>query len=66
MASSAPNLPRDRDLPQCDDFLTDPMLDSLWDWFCTAMNKSTDPQLVFVKLINSVCASFLPFSGFGL
>ena len=48
------HLPRDRDLISADEFLTDNVLDELWTWFCSIGKDRTDPQLVFVKMINSV------------
>ncbi|KAF8462857.1 hypothetical protein BDZ91DRAFT_733534 [Kalaharituber pfeilii] len=44
---------RDPDLVDADVFLPTAVLDELWDWFCTAIRKNGDPELVFVKLINS-------------
>ncbi|KAF8465657.1 hypothetical protein BDZ91DRAFT_697017 [Kalaharituber pfeilii] len=45
---------RDHDLLEPDNFLTDAQLDTLWDWFCLANREKVDPQMVFVKLVNSV------------
>ena len=42
---------RDRDLISTDEYLKDDTLDNLWTWFC---KDGVDPQLVFVKIINSV------------
>ena len=47
---------RDRDLLSADKFLTEDALDELWTWFCGAAKDGVDPQLVFVKMINSVCS----------
>ncbi|KAF8464694.1 hypothetical protein BDZ91DRAFT_729650 [Kalaharituber pfeilii] len=46
-------LQRDRDLMDADDYLTDTKLDSLWDWYCAANRQKMDPQMIFVKLVNS-------------
>ncbi|KAF8419106.1 hypothetical protein EV426DRAFT_567771 [Tirmania nivea] len=44
---------RDRDLISTDEFLTDDILDEIWTWFRGATKDWVDPQLVFVKMINS-------------
>ncbi|KAF8453557.1 hypothetical protein BDZ91DRAFT_686781 [Kalaharituber pfeilii] len=49
-----PKFQRDPDLIQPDNYLTDGKLDKLWDWFGGAIQNKTDPQLIFVKLVNSV------------
>ena len=47
---------RDRDLIPTDEHLTDDTLDDLWTWLFNASTSrdGVDPQLVFVKIINSV------------
>lgn len=45
---------RDRDLISTDEHLTNDTLDDLWTWYQSATKDGVDPQLVFVKLINSV------------
>ncbi|KAF8419104.1 hypothetical protein EV426DRAFT_720195 [Tirmania nivea] len=44
---------RDKDLILTDRFLTDDVLDELWAWFCDAAQDGVDPQLMFVKMVNS-------------
>ncbi|KAF8450065.1 hypothetical protein BDZ91DRAFT_786897 [Kalaharituber pfeilii] len=51
-ASEVPQ--RDRDLMEADDFLPDSKLDSLWEWFCAASQDNMDPQMIFIKLVNTV------------
>lgn len=46
--------PRDPSLLDADQFLSGDDLDELWEWFHTAHADNIDPELVFVKLINSV------------
>jgi len=45
---------RDVALLDTDQFLPNEELDELWEWFFTASAEGMDPELVFVKLINSV------------
>ena len=51
---------RDVDLLDTDQFLLNEELDELWEWFFTASAEGMDPELVFVKLINSVGANNSP------
>lgn len=44
---------RDVALLDTDQFLPNEELDELWEWFFTASAEGMDPELVFVKLINS-------------
>lgn len=44
---------RDVDLLDSDQFLSAEELDELWEWFYTANAESLDPELMFVKIINS-------------
>ncbi|KAF8464693.1 hypothetical protein BDZ91DRAFT_783587 [Kalaharituber pfeilii] len=54
MARGCTEVPqRDRDLMDADDYLTDTKLDSLWDWYCAANRQKMDPQMIFIKLVNS-------------
>ena len=46
--------PRDVDLLESDQFLPAGELDELWEWFYNAFNDNIDPELIFVKIINSV------------
>jgi len=55
---------RDRDLLDADNYLTDPLLDTLWGWFNKALEEKVDPQMVFVKLVNVVSTS-LPYHQHG-
>ena len=52
--------PRDPDLLDTDQFLSSQDLDELWDWFYSAYVMNVDPELLFVKTINSVCIIPLP------
>ncbi|KAF8466021.1 hypothetical protein BDZ91DRAFT_217867 [Kalaharituber pfeilii] len=45
---------RDRDLLVADEVLTERSLDTLWDWFRAAYKDNVDPQMIFVKIVNSV------------
>ncbi|KAF8451588.1 hypothetical protein BDZ91DRAFT_686911 [Kalaharituber pfeilii] len=49
-----PPLIRDRDLLVADEVLTERALDTLWDWFRVAHKDNIDPQMIFVKIVNSV------------
>ena len=45
---------RDRDLLTVDSVLTDEALDNLWNWYSEATENNVDPQMIFVKFVNSV------------